>query len=73
VPGDRHAKRGAPAERITAATDPGDLVVLTSRGRGGVTRWLLGSVAERLIRSGPVRVVLAPDATGAEGAASVPE
>ena len=36
-----------------------DLVVMTSRGQGGIRRWILGSVAEKLIRecASPVLVV----------------
>ncbi len=37
-----------------------DLVVLSSHGRGGVSRWFIGSVADRLLRSSPVPVVLVP-------------
>jgi nucleotide-binding universal stress UspA family protein len=45
---------------ITDAVRPGDVIVMTSRGLGGAKRWLLGSVAETLIREGPVPVVLVP-------------
>lgn len=51
---------GPTVEGIELALIPGDLVVLTSHGRGGIRRWLLGSVAERLIRDGKVPVVLVP-------------
>jgi nucleotide-binding universal stress UspA family protein len=37
-----------------------DVVVMTSHGTGGVRRWLLGSVAEKLIRSGAAPVILVP-------------
>jgi nucleotide-binding universal stress UspA family protein len=40
----------------------GDLVVLTSHGRSGIQRWLLGSVAEQLVRTAPVPVMLVPAA-----------
>jgi nucleotide-binding universal stress UspA family protein len=53
---------GAAAQCIVAASQTGDVIVLTSRGRGGLRRWLLGSVAEQLVRSGPVPVILVPDA-----------
>jgi nucleotide-binding universal stress UspA family protein len=52
--------RGSPFLAITDAVKPGDVIVMTSRGRGGARRWLLGSVAEKLIREGPVPVVLVP-------------
>ncbi|HEY7036130.1 MAG TPA: universal stress protein [Thermomicrobiales bacterium] len=50
-----------PAFNVLAeAARPGDLVVLCSHGRSGVMRWLLGSVAEKLVRVGPVPVVVVP-------------
>jgi nucleotide-binding universal stress UspA family protein len=51
---------GAPAEAIVDGTREGDLIVMTSHGLGGVRRWLLGSVAERLIRTSAAPVVLVP-------------
>ena len=51
---------GSPFLAITEAVKPGDVIVMTSRGLGGAKRWLLGSVAEKLIREGPVPVVLVP-------------
>ena len=56
---------GPPAAILLDLADPGDLVVLTSHGRSGVGRWLLGSVAEKLVRQGRAPVVLvrsAPEA-----------
>jgi nucleotide-binding universal stress UspA family protein len=35
-----------------------DLIVLSSRGRSGVSRWLLGSVADRVVRGATVPVLL---------------
>lgn len=55
---------GPAAATIMEATGPGDVVVMTSRGRGGARRWPIGSVAEKVIASGPVPVVLVP--TGRE-------
>jgi nucleotide-binding universal stress UspA family protein len=54
---------GSPYFAISDATEPGDLLVLTSHGRGGVRRWLLGSVAEKLVREAPVPVLLVPAAS----------
>ena len=51
---------GWPFEVITSEATAGDLIVMTSHGRSGVRRWLLGSVAEKLIRSGPAPVMLVP-------------
>lgn len=58
---------GTPAATLQACSDPGDVIVMTSHGRSGFTRWLLGSVAEQLVREGPVPVLLVPArARGAE-------
>jgi nucleotide-binding universal stress UspA family protein len=51
---------GPAFEAIAEAAKSGDLVVLCSHGRSGVTRWLLGSVAEKLVREGRVPVVVVP-------------
>lgn len=53
---------GSPYFAISDALRPGDLLVLTSHGRGGVRRWLLGSVAEKLVREAPAPVLLVPAA-----------
>jgi len=37
-----------------------DLIVLASRGHTGLTRWLMGSVADRVIRGATVPVLLVP-------------
>jgi nucleotide-binding universal stress UspA family protein len=54
-----------------------DLIVMTSRGRSGITRWLLGSVAEGVSRESPaptliVRAEKAEDEIALGGAALVP-
>jgi nucleotide-binding universal stress UspA family protein len=54
--------QGSPFFAISEIATPDDLIVLTSHGRGGVQRWLLGSVAEKLIREAPAPVVLVPTA-----------
>lgn len=51
---------GAIVPAIEATVHAGDLVVITSHGRGGFRRWLLGSVAERLIHDGLAPVLLMP-------------
>ncbi len=58
---------GSPFFAISEVTKPGDLIVLTSHGRGGVRRWLLGSVAEKLVREAPVPVLLVPAAERGDG------
>jgi nucleotide-binding universal stress UspA family protein len=52
--------RGIAGQSIIEATEPGDLTVMSSHGRSGITRWLIGSVAEKLVRTGPSPVLLVP-------------
>ena len=54
--------RDFPAEGIHDAivSHSIDLVVITSHGRGGALRWLLGSVAEKIVRTSPVPVLVVP-------------
>ena len=56
---------GPAAQTIEEAAKPDDLIVMASHGRSGVKRWLIGSVAEKLVRTAPCPVVLvrAPGAT----------
>ena len=53
--------RGAPAPALLdlAQETPRNLIAMTSHGRSGLTRWMMGSVAEALIRGSgaPVLVV----------------
>ena len=51
---------GPPAGTILDEAGAHDIVVMTSHGRGGMRRWLMGSVAERIIRSGESPVLLVP-------------
>jgi nucleotide-binding universal stress UspA family protein len=50
---------GEPAERIVARAGPADLTVMGTHGHGPIARALLGSCAERVLRSaqGPVLVL----------------
>jgi nucleotide-binding universal stress UspA family protein len=61
VPVDSESLTGSVAETLAdlAESDRYDLIVVGHRGRGGVTRVLLGSVADRLLQisSRPVLVV----------------
>lgn len=50
--------RGAAASSVIRETFPTDIVVLSSRGRSGFGRLLLGSVAEQLVRTGRCPVML---------------
>ncbi len=53
---------GKPSARIVEAAETlsADLIVCGTHSRVGVDRWLLGSVAERLVRQAPCSVIVAP-------------
>ncbi len=57
---DSHVRYGTEAEEILdhAAQKEIDLVAMSTHGRGGVKRWLLGSVAEKVLRHCPKPVFL---------------
>jgi universal stress protein A len=59
-----HLVSGDPVSAITAeASKPGyDVLVVGTHGRTGVTKLLLGSVTERLIRLSPIPVLTVPPA-----------
>jgi nucleotide-binding universal stress UspA family protein len=52
--------RGHPAATIVelARETPGSLIAMTTHGRSGIGRWLLGSVADRVIRHSGVPVLV---------------
>lgn len=62
---------GSAARSIMDALEPGDLVVMTSHGEGGVRRWLVGSVAEKLIQQSVAPLVIIPSAERAAISASI--
>jgi nucleotide-binding universal stress UspA family protein len=51
---------GTPVFALLDSIEADDLVVLTSHGQGGYQRWLLGSVAEKLVREAKSPVLLVP-------------
>jgi nucleotide-binding universal stress UspA family protein len=67
---ERFAQAGLPVERLSVLGDPAgeildqstnggvDLIVMATHGRSGVSRWILGSVAERVLRHAEVPLVL---------------
>jgi nucleotide-binding universal stress UspA family protein len=59
---------GSPAVTLLDAIRPEDLVVMTTHGRGGIRRMLLGSVADKLVRAATAPVLLVR-ASGPEPAA----
>lgn len=67
VTADVELRRGRVTREIVDAAKQGDLIVMASHGRSGISRWLLGSVAEDVLRHATVPVLLvragsAPDA-----------
>lgn len=50
------------AEEIVdqAVAEDASMIVMTSHGRSGIGRWLLGSVADKVARSSTVPVVIVP-------------
>jgi nucleotide-binding universal stress UspA family protein len=60
IEGDFFVREGNVAEAICDfAKDNGiDLIAMTSHGRGGVRRWALGSVADKVVQSSPVPILL---------------
>lgn len=65
TPGDRvdmEVVEGAPADEIVEHTRTTDLVVIASHGRRGLSRWLLGSVAERVVRGAHCSTLVVKDA-----------
>ena len=55
---------GNPANMLAdyAAENEVDLIVIASHGRSGISRWVIGSVAERIVRTSciPIMMVRAP-------------
>jgi nucleotide-binding universal stress UspA family protein len=56
---ERRFEEGTPAQQIlnVAAEVDADLIVMGTHGRTGLSRWLLGSVAEQVMRKAPCPVV----------------
>lgn len=54
-------RRGLPAESILEAgqSEGVDLIALSTHGRSGMERWVLGSVAEKVLQGSPVPVFVA--------------
>jgi nucleotide-binding universal stress UspA family protein len=61
----RTVRKGNAADTIiaTSASDPQTLIVMATHGRSGLDRWLLGSVTEKVLRSGdsPLLIVRAKE------------
>jgi nucleotide-binding universal stress UspA family protein len=61
--------RGGASHRIglLAQAKPQSMIALASHGRSGITRWVLGSVAEELLRETGEPVLVVPSAIANEG------
>jgi nucleotide-binding universal stress UspA family protein len=53
---------GMPADDILnyATKNKVDLIIMSTHGRSGISRWLFGSVAEKVIRHSTVPVLISP-------------
>src|SRR5581483_7956227 len=51
---------GDPAEEVLAAAERLDaaMIIMATHGRGGLDRWLIGSVADKVMRTSPRPVLL---------------
>lgn len=69
-------RSGEPASHLLSLMDEEqyDLVIAATHGRTGITRWVMGSVAERLVEASHTPVLLIRSATqaGIEGSAVIP-
>jgi nucleotide-binding universal stress UspA family protein len=54
------AVNGLPARELLSAADGAEMLVLGSRGAGGFTRLLLGSVSSQVVHHAPCPVVVIP-------------
>ena len=60
-------RQGAPAETIleVAEKEEASLIAMSTHGRSGIARWVLGSVAEKVIRASPIPVLAVRSYEGA--------
>ncbi len=57
-----HIRHGDAYEKIRAVVEEikPDLIVLSTRGRGGIAHLLIGSVAEKIVRHAPCPIFIIP-------------
>ena len=58
---------GEPAEAIADEAEPGTLVMMATHGRSGVQRWLLGSVADKVLHMVRTHLLLARTGQNGKG------
>jgi nucleotide-binding universal stress UspA family protein len=51
-------RSGTAARELAEAVTPRDLLVVASHGRHGLEQWLIGSVAEQVVRRSPAPVLI---------------
>ena len=63
-------RQGNPAEQILRYIDEigADLLVMSTHGLSGISRWVYGSVADRVLRGAPCPVLLVRPPSGEAGA-----
>ena len=66
---------GDPVEAVLAAADErhANVIVVGTHGRRGLRRLVLGSVAEHIVRSSAIPVLVVPQSVGLRDARSTPE
>jgi nucleotide-binding universal stress UspA family protein len=64
LPVETHVQPGDATEIILEAAHAGhaDIIVMSTHGRGGLERWIYGSVADQVMRGAEVPVLMAPAA-----------
>jgi nucleotide-binding universal stress UspA family protein len=58
VPHSTEVRSGTPETELLATIEAGDLLVMTTHGRGAARRWQIGSVAEKLLRQAAAPIIL---------------
>ena len=66
LPADVELLKGTPAFVLLWMVQPTDVVVMTTHGRGGYRRWVIGSVAEKLVREAAGPILLVRGGAGSE-------
>lgn len=56
-----HIEEGDPHREILRYTDEMDMIVMGTRGRSGIDRYLLGSVTEKVVRTSEIPVFTVRD------------